>query len=148
MKLLSLKCRGLESTQKKLALKRMTAVQSPEVILLQETMGPEMEVENFLSSLSPLYSFTAQSANGYSGGLAIGWKKSSIRCSNSWGSSFEIGAQLCWVERNIILTVVNIYRPHSKRSNFWYSFKKSGIIKERKLIIGGDLNFTLGAHEI
>ena len=65
---------------------------SLEVILLQETMGLEMEVELLLSSLLPLYSFTAQSANEHLGGLAIGWKKSSIQCKNSWGSSFRLGS--------------------------------------------------------
>ena len=92
MKLLSLKCRGLESTRKKLAVKRMISVQALEVILIQETMGPELEVENLLSSILPLYSFTAHSARGHSRGLAIGWKKSCIRCTNTWGSSLGLGA--------------------------------------------------------
>ena len=148
MKLLSLNCRGLASTQKKLPLKRMMEVLSPEIILLQETMGPNMEVELLLSSLLQLYCFTAQSANGHSGGLAIGWKKSSIQCTNSWGSSFGLGAQLCWVETNVTLTIVNIYGPYSNISELWDSFRKYGLIKERKFIISGDLNFTLGAHEI
>ena len=69
----------------------MMEVHSPEFILLQETMGPEWEVELILSSLLPLYTFTAQSANGLSGGLATGWKKSSIQCTNSWGSIFGLG---------------------------------------------------------
>ena len=148
MKLLSLNCKGLASTRKKLALKRMMEVLSPEVILLQETMGPEMEVEILLSSLLPLYSFTTQSAIGHSRGLSIGWKKSSIQCTNSWGSSFGIGAQLCWEDTNATLTIVNIYGPYSNRSKLWDSFRKSGFVKEIILIIVGDLNFNLGAHEI
>ena len=96
MKFVSLNCKGLESTQKKLALKRMMEVLSPKfilpqvlspkVILPQETMGQELEVETSLTSLLPQYSFTAQSAIGHSGGLAIGWKKTSIRCTNSRGA--------------------------------------------------------------
>ena len=94
MKLVSLNCRGLASTRKKLALKKMMEVLSPEVILLQETMGPELEVETSLSSLLLLYSFTAQSAFGHSGGLAIGWNKTSIQCTNSWGSPLGLGTYL------------------------------------------------------
>ena len=86
MKFVSLNCRGLVSTRKKLALKRMMEVLSPEVILPQETMGPELEVETSLTSLLPQYSFTAQSAIGHPGGLAIGWKKTSIQCTNSGGA--------------------------------------------------------------
>ena len=148
MKIFSINYRGLANTRKKLSLKRILSIQTPEVILLQETMGSELEVENLLTSITPHYTFTAQSARGHLGLLALGWKKYCIRCTNTWGSSFGLGAQLCWEEININLTVINIYGPYSNRSYFWDSFKKSGIIKERKLIIGGDLNFTLGAHEI
>ena len=91
MKLLSLNYRGLESTRKKLALKRMISVQTLEVILLQETMGSELEVEKLLSSILPYYSFMTQSARGHSGGLALGWKKYCIRCTNTWGSSLGLG---------------------------------------------------------
>ena len=52
------------------------------------------------------------------------------------------------METKLNLTIVNIYGPYTNRSEFWDSFKKSGFIKEINLIIGGDLNFTLGAHEI
>ena len=86
MKFVSLNCKGLASTQKKLALKRIMEVLSPEVILPQETMGPELEVETSLTSLLLQYSFTAQSAIGHSRGIAIGWKKTSIRCTNSGGA--------------------------------------------------------------
>ena len=86
MKFVSLNCRGLESTWKKLSLKRMMEVLSPEVILPQETMGLELEVETSLTSLLLQYSFTTQSAIGHSGGLEIGWKKTSIRCTNSRGA--------------------------------------------------------------
>ena len=85
MKFVSLNCRGLVSTQKKLSLKRMMEVLSLEFILPQETMGPELVVETSLTSLLPQYSFTAQSAIDHSGGLAIGWKKKSIRFTNSGG---------------------------------------------------------------
>ena len=132
MKLISLKCKGLASTRNKISLKRIMEVLSPEVILLQETMGPEMEVENLLSSLLPLYSFTTQSARGHSGGLAIGWKKSCICCTNTWGSSLGLGAQICWVEKNLNLTVVNIYGRYTNISEFWDSFRKSRFIKEIK----------------
>ena len=84
MKFVSLNCRGLASTQKNISLKRMMEVLSPEVILPQETMGPELEYETSLTSLLPQYSFTAQSAIGHSRDLTIGWR--CIRCTNSGGA--------------------------------------------------------------
>ena len=73
MKIISLKCKGLASTQKKLALKRMLSVQKPDVILLQETLGSKFEVTKLLSSITNNFTFLAQSARGISGELAIGW---------------------------------------------------------------------------
>ena len=91
MKLLSLNCRGLESTQKKLALKRVILVHKPDVILLQEIMGPEVKVTTLLTSILKYFSFVAQSARGHSGGLEIGWNHSTVQCLNSWGALFGLG---------------------------------------------------------
>ena len=65
MKILSPNCRVLESTQKKLALKRMVQVQKPGIILLQETLGTKVEVSFCLSSILSNFSFLAQSAKGH-----------------------------------------------------------------------------------
>ena len=100
-----------------------------------------------LSSISPLYAFIEKSAKGHLGGLIIGWKKSSIRCTNTWGSTLGLGTQICWAEANLTLTILNIYGMYSNRVDFWDSFKNSRMSKEENLIIGGDLNFTLGANE-
>ena len=43
---------------------------------------------------------------------------------------------------------MNIYGPYNNITKFWDSFKKFGMSKEMNLIIAGDLNFTMGAHEI
>ena len=141
MKFVSLICRGLASSRKKLALKRMMEVLSLEVIILQETMGPELEVETSLTSLLTQYSFRAQSAINHSGGRAIGWKKTSIRCTNSWCSPIGLGTHLCWGDTNTTLIVVSIYGPYSNRAYFWDSFKRAGFVKEKNLIIGGGSQF-------
>ena len=73
MKILSLNCKGLESTQKNLSVKRMLSVHKPDVILLQETLGSELELSRLLTTISPFYTFLAHSARGHSGGQAIGW---------------------------------------------------------------------------
>ena len=46
------------------------------------------------------------------------------------------------------MNIMNIYGPYNNRVEFWDSFKKIDISRKENLIIGGDLNFTLGAHEI
>ena len=46
------------------------------------------------------------------------------------------------------MNIVNIYGCYNNRVEFWDAFKNFVISKKENLIIGGDLNFTLGAHEI
>ena len=53
MILLSYNCRGLASPHKKSSIKRMNALLDPQIILLQETMGPRDMVKEVLES-SPL----------------------------------------------------------------------------------------------
>ena len=148
MKLISLNYRGLESTRKKVSIKRMLSVHKPDVVLLQENLGPELDVTTLISSISPLYTFLAQSARGHSGGFAIGWNESTITCSNSWGSPIGLGVQIIWAEENLNMNIVNIYGPYNNRVEFLESFKNSKIARKGNMIIGGDLNFTVGAHEI
>ena len=126
----------------------MLSIHKPDVVLLQETLGSEADVTTLLSSISPLYTFIAQSARGHFGGLAIGWNQSTIRCSNSWGAPSGLGVQISWAEANLNLNIVNIYGPYNNRVEFWDSFKNSDISRKENLIIGGDLNFTLGANKI
>lgn len=148
MKLLSFNCRGLESTQKKLALKRMLMVHKPYVILLQETLGSEHEVSLHLSTISSSFSFLAQSARGLSSGLAIGWNQSTVKILNSRGASFGMGIQAHWAEAALSLNIINIYGPYSNRIDFWETIQTTPLVRIENTVIGGDFNFTLGSHEI
>ena len=94
MKLLSLNYMDLASTHKKLSIKRMLLVHKLDIVLLQETLGSEVEVKNILSITSPFYTFMAQSPRRHFGGLAIGWNQSSIRCTKYWGVPSRLGIQI------------------------------------------------------
>ena len=96
----------------------MLSVHKPDVILLQETLGSELEVSKLLTTISPFYTFLAHSARGHSEGLAIGWKQSTLRCINSWGTLQGLGVQLNWAEANITLNFLNIYGPYNNRVEF------------------------------
>ena len=118
MKIPSLNYRGLASTQKKLALKRMIQVQKPNIILLQETLGTEEEVSRVLSSISSSFTFLAQSAKGHLGGLAIVWNPTMLCCENSWGASFGMGMEIFEAEANLHLNLINIYGPYNGQVDF------------------------------
>jgi hypothetical protein len=46
------------------------------------------------------------------------------------------------------LSVLNVYGPYSNRVEYWDTFFKLECIQNGLVVIGGDLNFTLGAFKI
>ena len=46
------------------------------------------------------------------------------------------------------MKLLNIYGPYNNRVDFWENLENTSLIRKENLIIRGDLNFTLGAHEI
>ena len=46
------------------------------------------------------------------------------------------------------LCFVNVYRPYVKRERFWTNLMDLECLKCAKLILGGDLNYSLGLSEI
>ena len=115
MILLSYNCRGLASPHKKSSIKRMIALLGPQIILLQETMVPRDLVKEVLESWLPGWVFEAVDAVGRSGGLAIGWLTSQIRCESIWGFHVGIGIEVYSRDIDIVFFVVNIYGPYQDR---------------------------------
>ena len=67
---------------------------------------------------------------------------------NSWGTSFGMGLERLWAEANLQLNLINIYGPYNERASFWDSVRASQFLKKENVVLGGDLNFTMGIHEI
>lgn len=147
MKCLSFNCRGLDSTPKKLALKRIFEVESPDIILLQETLGPAESITHALSSLSARWNFLASDALGRSGGLVIGYNPKSIKLDSSWGGHGFMGAAIFSIDLGLTLRIINIYGPCHQRENFWSHLLDCNLMSLDRIILGGDMNFSLGFSE-
>lgn len=91
MIVLSYNCRGLASPHKKSSVKRMVSLLAPQIIFLQETMGPWDVVKGVPKSWLPGWSFEAVDAMGRSGGVAIDWIPALIRCEYIWGFRGGLG---------------------------------------------------------
>jgi exonuclease III len=148
MKILSFNCRGLASPTKKSSLKRLIAVHNPDVLFLQETMGLSEVVIRSLEALLLGWSFVVLDARGHSGGLAMGWRLKRSRCDNAWG--FDSGLRLLLFSAELGRTVVliNVYRPYTDRKRFWDSLASFPWLSQAGIILGGDLNFSLGAMKV
>jgi exonuclease III len=119
MKCFSFNCRGLAGPLKKLALKRMILTEHLDVLLLQETLGEGVEVDNRLSFLLLDWSFITLDSIGRSGGLAIRWNCRTIKVLNSWGFESGLGITVISKELEDPLNIVNIYGPYHNRGSYW-----------------------------
>ena len=59
-----------------------------------------------------------------------------------------MGIHVHWVEASLLLTILNIYGPYNNRVSFSDNLHPSPHLKNENVILGGDLNFTLGTQEI
>jgi hypothetical protein len=117
-------------------------------IILQETMGLSTKVKKVLEGFLPGWAFEAVDVAGRSRGLAIGWLHRQIRCDNLWGIQLGIGADFFSREVNLSFSVLNLYGPYQSRLQFWEDLFRKSLCCNPDLIVGGDLNFSLGEAEI
>jgi hypothetical protein len=104
-------------------------------------------VVSTLESLLPGWSFVVVDAKGCSGGLATGWRLKSCKCERIWGFESGLGLNMFSAELGHPLLLINIYGPYSDWKRYWDSLDLSSWLTERDVIVGGDLNFSLGASE-
>eukprot|EP00253_Pinus_taeda_P016780 PITA_16780 len=147
MKILSFNCRGFASNAKKLALKRLLLSHSLDIILLQETLCQAEPLTKILNAWFPNWTFQALDASGRSGGLAIGVNNRTAEIRNYFGGRNFIGLDISshLVGRDI--RVINVYGPCSDRANFWKNLLGSELFQADNILLGGDLNFSLGFSE-
>ena len=91
---MSFNCRGLAGPKKKSAFKRVIALEHPDVILLQETLGLGDIIKDRLENWLAGWTFVTLDVRGRSGGLAVGWKLSAAKLINSWGMESVLGVEL------------------------------------------------------
>eukprot|EP00253_Pinus_taeda_P004657 PITA_04657 len=147
MILSSWNCGGLASKPKKLALKDWLQTSKADILFLQETLGQGQEVESALKSLLPGWSFFATDSSGHSRGLAIGYRDGKIKCLNMWGLKNVMGMEVVCPDFPIPFQVVNIYGPCQGRENFWTNLLSKSLMNVPLMVVGGDLNFSLGRAE-
>ena len=116
---MSFNCRGLAGPQKRSALRRVLDLDSPDIMLLQDTLGAGEETKARLESWFSSWIFETLDVRGRSGGLAIGWTARNVLALNVWGMDSVLGMTFKALEQVDIYNVVNIYDPYLYRIPFW-----------------------------
>eukprot|EP00253_Pinus_taeda_P032143 PITA_32143 len=118
-----------------------------DIILLQETLGEALLVSNTLQSICPGWIFITLDATRRSGALAIGYNPRSIKFPATWGGKGFLEMDLYSVELGMELRVLNVYGPYQGREAFWQHLSNLSLTSLNNLILGGDLNFSIGYSE-
>jgi hypothetical protein len=87
-------------------------------------MGTNEKVKEALESWLPGWVFKVVDAIGKSGGLAIGWMSSQIRCENIWGFQYGMGIDVYNRETYRAFTVINIYVASGKQSLIFWALRE------------------------
>ena len=118
---LSFNTRGLGSSPKLNALKRMITSIKPLVILLQEAMLEGTKEIKILEIWLKNLSFAYISSEGCSGGLLTAWSPELLEIKiERYGTVLKIVLE----DKNSggTFTLFNVYGPYQNRRNFWESF--------------------------
>eukprot|EP00253_Pinus_taeda_P035564 PITA_35564 len=100
-----------------------------------------------LKTLVPGWVFSAIDSSGHSGSLAIGCKEGRIKVINQWGTKHVLGMEVLTPIFPRPFTILNIYGPCQGRESFWVDMMAKSFMKASLLIVGGDLNFSMGRAE-
>ena len=148
MKIMSLNCWGLAGPQKRSALRRVVDLDCTDILPLQETMRVGVGIKVRLESWLGGWIFETLDVKGHSGGLEIGWNARIVSTLNVWGMDSVLGMSFRALEMVGTFDVVNIYGPYLNRIPFWEKIFNYSLLREEYLIIGGDLNFSLGQAKV
>ena len=102
---------------------------------------------SLLEKICKGWNFTGMDSRGHSGGLAIGWCSRTIKVINDWG--FDSGLRIKVFVEDLVscITIINVYGPSQDRVPFWDNLFNKYFLENEDLILGGDLNFSLGEAE-
>lgn len=140
-------CRGFASLGKKLSLHILLSSEQIDVIFLQETLGLANVITHLLESWLPRCIVEALDVNGWLGGMALGINSRSIKFCNIWGSFGHMGVDIYSPKLGTKIRIINVYGPCQNWAEFWNQLLNSDILQHDNIILGGDLNFSIGFAE-
>ena len=99
-----------------------------------------------MESWLPSWSFITLDVKGRSRVLAVRWRICKLKLVGSWGMDSVLCVEVLSVDLGITFKVINIYGPYQNRVPFWDSLFGNPLLCGESLVLGGDLNFSLGQN--
>lgn len=77
----------------------------------------------------------------------VGCRDGRLKVLNSWGMDQAIGLEVYSIDLCLSISILNVYGPCMDKVPFWNSLFSKSLLKHTILVVGGDLNFSLGLLE-
>jgi len=148
MKFLSFNYRGLASHPKKLALKQLFRDNILDVIFLQETLGVGINITTVLNGMLSNWKICTIDGRGRSGCLALGIILISLKIINTSRCDGILVADVFSEELGMEIRLVNVYRPCGDTMALWNNLTNKSFMQYANLVLGRDMNSSLGMSEI
>jgi len=139
--------RGLAGADKRRALRNFINTSGTQILLVQETMVSAHDAIFYFLKIRPHWRVSAIDAQGFSGGLLTAWDPG-IGDFKAFHTCAGIMVEGLIKGFSEVIRVLNIYAPYRDRLPFWERIVSHNILLLDNLIIGGDLNMTLGLSEV
>jgi hypothetical protein len=110
-------------------------------------MGDATTVIPYLESFLKQWKLIGVDAKGRSGGLALGWNFRFVKLLNTQGFDFWLGVNIFQEELGRCFTILNVYGPYQDQVTFWDNLLKKDFMSNNDIVLGGDLNFSIGMVE-
>jgi hypothetical protein len=104
----------------------------------------------FIQDLSKLlkgWEFNFVDALGHSGGLVTDWKINIFSLTNYWGFDLGLGVSHHSPKLGKEINYLNIYKPYMNHLEYWDHLFSRTWLRKGQVILGSDLNFTLGGSK-
>ena len=148
MLFLSFNCRGLSILSKNIVLHRLVEEKHPNVLFLHKSMCDGQVIVAELELLIKGWKFVCVDVKDKYGGLLLGLKVICFHFLNSWVVVSGLGVSIYSIELKFPFWFINIYDPYLEREGLLNNILSKYCIDKSNIILGGDLNFSLGFSKI
>jgi hypothetical protein len=120
---------------------------APDIIFIQDTLVDEKKARIFMNTFCPSWLTCGVSSVGNYGDLLVSLDPNKFVLDSylCCGGFFLTGTCL---ENKNSLYVLNVYGPCTDIILFWGKVASRGMLEHKKLIVAGDLNFTVSGGEV
>jgi len=150
MKIIFWNIQGINGKRKKSLLHNKVSLETPYIVLLQETKRSNSNLNTILQKIWKTWQYVSLDARGFVEGMTILCNPSTMILENVFSNTRILTTQFRILGSKTIVFITNFYGPQqlNEKYDFLFSLQNIyGLIESHFLILGGDFNFISSLTE-